>query len=289
MLSFPSNQLRDVYQASKGFLLKHGIESAALDARLLIQEVCELTKEDFILQSEKKLLSGDIDNLSLKLQERASGRPVSKILGRKEFYGREFFVNEDVLDPRPETEHLIERVLDLTDKDQSFTFVDLGTGSGCIAITIASERPNARGVAIDISSKALAVAQENAHKFGITEDRLSFRQGSWCDPVTGKYDFILSNPPYIESDVIENLSKDVQNHDPILALDGGKLGIDPYIEILDHGFLHLNPHGRMVLEIGKGQEKRIARLVEERYATLEALLPDLAGILRIVDISNGDK
>ena len=89
--------------------------------------------------------------------------------------------------------------------------------------------------------------------------------------------------------MIENLSKDVQNHDPILALDGGELGINPYIEILDHGFSHLNPHGRMVFEIGKGQEKRIARLVEERHATLEALLPDLAGILRIVDISNGDK
>lgn len=289
MLTFPSNSLRDVYGMCKRYLLQQGCESAEIDARLLIQEFCDISKEDFVLRSDKTLSEQNMNDLTVGIEERAQGRPVSKILGRKEFFGRDFFVNEDVLDPRPETEHLIERVLDLTDKDQEFTFVDLGTGSGCIAITVACERPNARGLATDISEKALTVAKHNAQKHGIGASRLAFAQGSWCAPLEDRYDFILSNPPYIESEVIQNLSKDVQNHDPILALDGGKLGINPYEEILQHGFSHLNPQGRMLFEIGKGQEKRIARLVEERHATLEDVLPDLAGILRIVDISNGDK
>ncbi len=280
--------LQDVYNELRSAFRGVGIETPDIDARLLICHFADISKEDFLTNNTLEISSGKYAAITLAMQERLSFKPVSKIVGEKEFYGRLFFATENTLDPRPETELIVDAVLERTQKDEIFTILDVGTGTGCIVLSILAERPNAIGFASDVSMSALVVAQNNAERLEIT-NRIYFIQASWLDAIEGQFDYLVSNPPYIRSEEIPLLAPDVRNHDPILALDGGKTGIYPYKKLLEKIKNVLKHQGRAFFEIGEGQISDIERLVADVPSNLERIIPDIAGIPRVVDISNGDK
>ena len=227
-----------------------GSDTPTLDARLLLQAAAGLSREDLILGPDRPLTPEQLARFESFIARRERHEPVSRILGEREFYGRAFRVTPDTLDPRPDTETIIEAALPLIPRGGRL--LDLGTGTGAIAVTLLAERPDARGVATDLSPAALAVAGENARSLGVA-DRLELREGSWFAPVDGRFDIILSNPPYIPEGDISDLSPDVRNFDPSLALSGGTDGLDPYRIIATGAATHLAEGGHVLVEIGAGQ------------------------------------
>lgn len=281
----------ELYQSLKKTL--RGVETPDLDARVLICHFAEFDQADFITSGDK-LVDKSVENNVIKaVNRRLNGEPISKILGKREFWGMDFKVTKDTLSPRPETEILIEQALIWIDKQGSrqkdLTFLDLGTGTGCIPIALLSELPNAKAVLVDKSSAALKIAQENAfiHKMN---NRIEFIESDWFVNICGReFDFIVSNPPYIPNLDEESLPKEVRNHDPSLALFGGVHGLDPYKIIFSKLNSHLKCGGHAFFEIGQNQLSDIARLVDESKLQLCESYVDLAGIPRVVEISCGDK
>jgi release factor glutamine methyltransferase len=215
---------------------------------------------------------------------RLRGEPVVRILGEKDFYGRPFTLGDATLVPRPETEMLVVRGLELLEGRQHKTILDLGTGTGCIAISILAESPSARGVAVDLSPEALVTAQHNADRHGV-EQRLSLRKGSWFAPLTDgeAFDLIVSNPPYISSAEIEGLAIEVRDHDPRLALDGGADGLEPYRLIMADAARWLKPDGAILVEIGSTQAIPVTALFIQAGFRDVRVHQDLAGLDRVVE------
>jgi release factor glutamine methyltransferase len=223
---------------------------------------------------------------------RLAGEPVARILGEKEFYGLSFQLNEATLVPRPETELLVDLALDCLRGRGDASVLDLGTGTGCIPIAILANAPQVRAVAIDLSVRALEAAWENANRLGVGE-RLELVEGSWFAPLppcgegresgeTGRFDLIVSNPPYIESATIPTLAPDVRNHDPRLALDGGPDGLAPYRVIATGAAAHLTPGGVLMVEIGASQGRAVVALFAAAGFVDIAIHKDLAGLDRVV-------
>ncbi len=190
------------------------------------------------------------------IERRRKFEPVSRILGNREFYGRSFRVTPDVLDPRADTETLIEAVLALAKDQGPIRILDLGTGSGAIAVTLLAELPGATVVASDLSAAALRVAKGNAEALGVA-GRASFVQANWFEGIGGRFDLIVSNPPYVPLGDIAGLARDVREFDPPRALDGGPDGLEAYRRIAGGAGGHLAPKGHIVLEIGAGQENAV--------------------------------
>jgi release factor glutamine methyltransferase len=273
----PPDQLRLLLARAAERLRQVGCETPDLDARLLLQAATGLTREDVILEPGRSLPAGELQHFETLIERRARREPVSRILGEREFYGRTYRVTPETLDPRPDTETLIDAALALM--PQGARILDLGTGTGAIAVTLLAERPDATALATDISPAALAVAAENAERAGVAE-RLRLMHGSWFEPVSGVFDIIVSNPPYIPAGDIAALSPDVRNFDPILALVGGEDGLDPYRAISACAARHLAEAGHVLVEIGAGQ----ADEVEAIFAALGFGSPerhkDLGGHVR---------
>jgi release factor glutamine methyltransferase len=213
------------------------------------------------------------------LERRLAGEPVSRILGFREFYGRRFKVTTATLDPRPDTETLIEAALAFMPVDAPCRVIDLGTGTGAIGITLLAERALATAVMTDISPEALAVARENAELHKVAA-RATFSEGSWFAGIGGRFDLILSNPPYIPEAILPTLEPEVRNFDPKEALNGGPDGLDPYREIAGATARFLAPSGRVIVEIGAGQAIEIERIFELEGFRPESRWSDLAGHVR---------
>jgi len=246
----PPDHLASLLAAATQRLTAAGSDTPTLDARLLLQAATGLTREDLILGPDRQPTPAQRACFESFIARREAHEPVSRILGEREFYGRAFRVTPDTLDPRPDTETLIEAALPLMAKGARL--LDLGTGTGAIAITLLAERPDASGTATDLSPAALAVARENAARLGVA-DRLTLVEGSWFVPVAGTFDIVLSNPPYIPSGDIASLSPDVRQFDPALALSGGTDGLAPYRIIASGAAVHLAAGGHVLVEIGAGQ------------------------------------
>ncbi len=221
--------------------------------------------------------AGNVEGFLNVIAERARGRPVSKIIGAREFWKHRFRVTDDVLDPRPETETLIERALERPFE----TLLDLGTGSGCILLSLLAERPTVRGVGVDVSDAALAVAAENAKRLNVT-NRARLIRSDWFSQVTGVFDLIVSNPPYIAESEMAALAPDVRLHDPQIALTPGGDGLNAYRVICAGVAPHLASNGRLIVEIGPTQAQAVSDLM--RAAGLENITvhPDLDGRDRVV-------
>lgn len=283
-----------LYQSIKSDLRQiTGIKTPDLDARVLICEYAGFDQAEFIVSAHKPIDKRVEAKIIDAVQRRTQGEPISKIIGRREFWGMDFIVTPDTLSPRPETEIIIEQALEWLKRqgrlNDPLRLLDLGTGTGCIPIALLSELPNATAVCADISPAALDVARQNAGKHAVI-NRLSFIESNWFDALVGEsFDLITSNPPYIEESSRESLPPEVLNHDPYLALFGGVLGLDPYVIIFPKLNLHLNEAGCAFFEIGQNQLGGITRLVDESNLTLCDSACDLAGIPRVVEISCGDK
>ena len=264
-----------------------GVENPALDARVLVMRGAGINEVDLISRGASPLSEQQIEIIEQMVSRRLMGEPVSRILGGREFWGLWFKVTPDTLDPRPDTETLVSAALDFAKRRQfelgrPLRLLDLGTGSGCILISLLSELKEAHGVGIDLNAGAVAVSCENNMVNGVG-DRAEFRVGSWFDAVKeGElFDLILSNPPYIPHDEIESLAVEVKNHDPILALSGGSDGLGPYKIILGDVKKHLACGGHVFFEIGQGQEVDIARLAMDAGLNHIESYSDLSGIIRV--------
>jgi release factor glutamine methyltransferase len=218
--------------------------------------------------------------LDARLARRYAGVPLQYIRGHTEFYSRDFLVDERVLIPRPETELLVEAALERAPKDGRV--IDIGTGTGCIAITIERERPDLHVLSVDRSVAALAVAHANRSRL---ESRVDLAASDLLGGVRGTFDLIVSNPPYVPLGEYEQLDVEVRIHEPRMALTPGPSGTEIIERLLDEAHARLAPHGRVILEVGYGQEEAIRTLAAAKRYHVDAFLPDLAGIPRVVVLS----
>lgn len=280
--------LKDIYRTARKQLETANIDTAALDARLILKHVLNIDERDLITGGDTQVPADKSQLINTFLHRRIQGEPISKMMGMKEFWSLDFKVTRDTLDPRPDTETLVQAALDYFADAPPATLLDLGTGTGCMPVTLLSEWPEARAVAVDISPSALAVARDNADMHGVA-DRITFIEGNWAEGITDKFDLIVSNPPYIPHADIESLSGSVKRFDPILALDGGNDGLDCYKKIISTLKNILNSNGICLLESGCGQHEDITRLAIDAGLCVNRVHADLAGIPRAVEISSGEK
>ncbi len=220
-----------------------------------------------------------------KVEELARGVPLSRLMGSREFWGLDFKLSPATLDPRPDTETLIDAILKtFLNGKAPLRILDLGTGTGCIIISLLSEYPEAQGVAVDINPKTLKVAQENAENNGVS-DRLTLLQGDWFSPLSPRdaFDIIVSNPPYISESDYKTLDKNVLDFDPLQALVGGKDGLECYRKIAKGFKNHLSPGGALVLELGYDQEEDVHQMFDSNEIKT---FKDLSGIVRCLMISS---
>jgi len=265
-----------------GQLRAAGIQGAQRDARALTAFALGVAPSQIILLGPEAFDAVSAQRLTAALARRLQREPVSKIIGWRQFWGREFHISTAVLDPRPETETLIVEAL----KRPAHRVLDLGTGSGILAITLMAEWPATQALATDISPAALAVAGQNATRLG-GADRIQFLQSVWLDAVEGSFDLIVANPPYITAEEMVALEPDVRDFDPHVALSPGGDGLDAYRAIFAAAPAHLEPQGRLIVEIGHRQAEAVFQLLELAGFTPLGFHRDLAGRDRVVSACHG--
>ena len=262
-------------------LRQAGIPSPRLDARILLGFAMDAEPSGLLPGSTRPVSAAHAAAFHELVDGRLARRPVSHLVGRREFYGRDFRVTADVLDPRPDSECVVELALAHLDPTAPARVLDLGTGSGCLLLTLLAERPLATGLGVDVSEAALAIATHNALALDLSA-RASFGQGVWLSGVTGRFDLIISNPPYIPTRHIGDLAPEVQRHEPHLALDGGDDGLGPYRSILPRLPDHLVAGGVAVLEHGQGQDGAVAALARDAGLEIVTAVTDLGGVIRAI-------
>jgi len=270
--------LQRAFVEATQILRQAGIETPELDARVLVCHAARLSHEAYIARAGEALSADAAARLDGAIARRLEREPVARITETREFYGRHFALGPAALDPRPDTETLVEAALDLVVKmgwqEKPLKLLDLGTGTGAILVTLLAELPRARGFGTDLSLDALAIAAANARRHGVS-CRASFIAGDWLDAVAGTFDLVLSNPPYLAAAEITGLAEEVAAYDPRLALDGGPDGLAAYRRIAARACEVLAEDGRLLVEIGPGQSGAVAAILEEA-----GLRPDASGSIR---------
>ena len=251
-------KVQELLIASQAKLRECGISDPIRDARLLLADCLELRTQNLNLLNDSYISEIKISKFRRMVKERCKRKPVSKILGYRSFWGRDFEINENVLDPRGDTETLIELILDCKFENM----LELGTGSGAIAITVLAERPEVTCVATDISKYALKTASANSKRHGV-ESRLKLLHSNWFEKISGSFDVIVSNPPYISSEEYAQLSAEVVKYDPKISLTLGGDGLEAYREILSQALEKLSKNGHIFLEIGYTQANAVGHLFRE--------------------------
>lgn len=267
-------------------MFEAGVSSAHLDARLLMSQVLEVSREYLTLNSDAFLSEDEWESFDVLVERRVHREPMSHILGTREFWSLNFTVTADTLDPRADSETLIESVLDYVPRrDARLMIADFGTGTGCLLLSLLTEYPNSHGLGVDFSESALKVAERNAQSLGLSS-RTHFHHTSWGEGVIGRYDVIVSNPPYIPDAEIVALEPEVAEFEPKLALSGGLDGLGAYRELLPHLKRLLAPQGIAALECGKGQAPSIKKLAEAEGLKILEIVQDLAGVERCLILAH---
>jgi release factor glutamine methyltransferase len=256
-----------------------GIEEARREARLLLAEATGWEASLIIAHPERDLDEGQANRLAELLRRRAAREPLSRILGWREFWSLRFALGPDTLDPRPDSETLIEAAMSLADRNRALSILDLGTGSGCLLLAFLNEVPNTQGLGIDLSEGAIAMAETNARSLGLA-GRARFRQGDWGSGLRERFDLVLCNPPYIPAGDIAALEPEVARFDPRLALAGGPDGLDAYRRLSDELPRLLLPGAFAIVEIGAGQATAVSAILAAGGLTLQGSRADLAGTPR---------
>lgn len=274
--------IEDVLREATVQLRNSGLAEPRREANLLMAHVFEGDREVIFREPERNLSESELKQYLGFVARRSKREPASHILQKREFWSRDFFVNQHVLDPRPDSETLIAAVLEYAASlEVPLNILDLGTGSGCLLLTLLKELDGARGVGVDYSEAALRVAVHNARSLEI-QTRADFLKSSWFDKVDGQFDIIISNPPYIERGAIELLQPEVRDFEPRQALDGGLDGLDCYRHIIEQAAQYLIKSGFIIFEVGAGQADDVAGLLrDEKFKNIQ-LYSDLAGIKRCV-------
>ena len=269
--------LQSLYKEGKRQLKEAGVAEADLDAWYLLEEITGVDKAAYYGKPDRRISGEEKDRYQTLLEQRKKRVPLQYILGKQEFFGRTFRVGKGVLIPRQETELLVEETLKKLHGQERV--LDLCTGSGCVIISLKLQKPSISAVGSDVSQAALAVAEENAKRL---DAQVEFRQGSLFEKIGGKYDLIVSNPPYIPSRVIETLQEEVRIYEPRLALDGEEDGLGFYRVMVKEAGDHLHPGGWLLFEIGHDQGQQVADLMRENGYIQVAVKKDLAGLDRVV-------
>jgi release factor glutamine methyltransferase len=274
--------IRRLLTWTEDFLRKKGIESARLESQILLAHALGCPKIQLYVRIEEEPSEQVRNTYREMIKKRSEGMPVAYLVGFREFYSLEFKVTPDVLIPRPETETLVLEALNAIKPLTNPRILDLGTGSGCIAISLAKQRKTAQLTAVDQSTAALAIASENAQKHGVAE-QINFLEGDLFEPVgPPSFDLIVSNPPYITTSDIATLDADVRDHEPQKALDGGADGLDFYRRIAAQAAAYLTPGGFLFLEIGSTQQQDVQTLLTQAQLTLGPSFKDRGGLPRVV-------
>ena len=243
-------------------LKKNKIPNPQLDCEILLSNLINEDKKYIILNSKKILNLEKTKKFKDLIERRKKGEPIAYLINKKDFWKDEFFVNKSVLIPRPDTELIIEQVLKIYSKDSQLQFLDIGTGSGCILLSILKERPNFYGTGIDISKKSINVSKFNAKKLNLM-NRVKFFHSSVDNFKIGKYDMIVSNPPYIELLNLKYLEKDVVNFEPKLALNGGFDGFSKIRRVIKKASKLIKKNGKFILEIGFNQKNKVKTILKK--------------------------
>jgi len=243
-------------------LKKNKISNPQLDSEILLSNSIKKDKKHIILNPKEILNSEQTETFKNLIERRKKGEPVAYLINKKDFWKDEFFVNKDVLIPRPDTELIIEQVLKIYSKNSQLQILDIGTGSGCILLSILKERPNFYGTGIDISKKSIKVSKLNAKQLNLT-NRVKFFDSSIDNFKIGKYDLIVSNPPYIELFNLRYLEKDVINFEPKLALSGGFDGFSKIRKVINKAKILIKKNGKFILEIGFNQKNKVKKILNE--------------------------
>ncbi len=240
-----------------------GLTDAAIEARLLIGGLLQLSGTAVFVEGDRVLSEAETAQIAEVVARRLKREPVHRILGKREFHGLDFLLSRETLEPRPDTEVLVETVLDHAGrlKGERLRILDLGTGTGAIVLSLLDALPQASGTGSDISGDALGTALKNAGRFGL-DDRFDAVQSHWFDKIEGRFDIIVSNPPYIRSDVIPALEPEVRDFDPVAALDGGDDGLSAYRAIAGSAADFLAPDGIVGVEIGFDQKMSVTQIFE---------------------------
>ena len=270
-------KLKEVLADTTIKLSRSGIEGAARDARILTAYALQVPISELSLRINEQVSEKIISKLEKLILRRIDREPISKILGRREFWGRSFFINENVLDPRGDTETLIDFVIEKPVK----SVLDLGTGSGAIAVTLACEWKEVHVTAIDISEDALLLAKLNAEKFNV-QSKIHFLKSDWFEAIKGHFDLIISNPPYIGLAEQDGLSAEVIKYDPEISLFAGRDGLAAYKRIIPSLPKFLNPDGLVLLEIGASQSNQVKNMMNVVGFIDVQIVKDLSGKDRLV-------
>ena len=268
-----------LYAGSRTLKLKK-IKTHQLDSELVLSNVLKKQRENLIINSNEIVTENTILNFKKLITRRANREPLAYILKKKEFWSKEFFVDRNILIPRPETELLCESVIKIF-KNRNLYMLDMGTGSGCIILSVLNELKNAKGIGIDISKKAIEVAKKNSSKLGLNK-RVKFFNKSLEDIYGYKFDLIVSNPPYIRTSQIKSLLVDVKRFEPKIALDGGEDGLDVIKKVIYKSSTILKKLGCLALEIGFGQHYKVSQILKKQNFKEELLVKDYKNNVRCI-------
>ena len=247
--------------------------TSKLDSEILLSKIIKKNRKYLILNSNEELKKENIKSFDYLVKRRKKGEPIAYLINKKEFWKENFYINKNVLIPRPDTETLVEETLKLFNVNSKLNILDIGTGSGCILLSILKERRNFFGTGIDISKKAINVARFNA-KMHQLSNRVKFYNSDVDKFLIGKYDLIVSNPPYIKRQNLKYLEVDVKGFEPKLALDGGKDGFSEITKVISKTAKLLKRNGRFILEIGFGQKKKILSKLKQNNFFINKVVKD---------------
>ena len=268
-------KIENILIKSSKTLMEFNINNPYLDSELLLSKAINQDRKYFIINSKKNLNKEKLNNFYNLVDRRKKGEPVAYIINKKEFWKNEFFVDKNVLIPRPDSELIVEQLLKLTLYKSKLQILDIGTGSGCILLSLLKERPDFYGTGIDISKKSIKISKYNANKLKI-KNRVKFYNSDVDNFKIGKYDLIVSNPPYIEVLNLKYLESDVVNFEPKLALNGGIDGFSKIRKVIDKATVLIKKNGKLVLEIGFNQKNKVVKLLREKGFYINCTLKDLA-------------
>jgi len=254
--------IENILNEGINILQKNKIANPQLDSEILLSNSIKRDKKHIILNPKEILNSEQLGKFKSLIERRKKGEPIAYLINKKEFWKDEFFVNKDVLIPRPDSELIIEQVLKIYSKDVQLQILDIGTGSGCILLSILKERSNFYGTGIDISKKSINVSKFNAKQLNLT-NRVKFFHSSVDNFNNGKYDIVVSNPPYIEQLSLKYLEKDVVNFEPKLALSGGFDGFSKIRKVINKASILIKKNGKFILEIGFNQKNKVIKILKE--------------------------
>lgn len=269
---------REAFETGKGALAAAGIEEAELDARLLLEEICGTDRNTLLVHGDRNVTEEELAQYKEMLEKRSAHIPLQQIIGRQSFMGLDFYVDENVLIPRQDTELLVEEALQ--GLHDGMRILDMCTGSGCILLSLLKYSNDCEGIGADISEEALKVAERNRVQLGL--ENAAFIRSDLFEAVEGKFDLLVSNPPYICSDVIDTLMPEVREHEPRQALDGSADGLHFYRRILAECRAYLKPGGMLLFEIGYDQGEAVKRLMEENGFLEVEVKKDYGGLDRVV-------